>query len=546
MKSIAGLKFNRIWKKLAMGAGITVLLTMLAINYIGLSIDRSNALSNFEAELDSMANVAAHALETPLWNLTEETVTSISDSLFQNRTVAYVVVRDRSLGILYDKKNEGIEYNDELLVTIEKIIYHKGKDIGSIELSMTTFFIDQQNLRNLKIGFIETLIMIVLLIFMLTILISRITRPLGELEKSLKLVTTNSERVPQIEIKGNDEISALSYSFNEMSIGIREARRAINQLNEELEGKVNERTLELNEKNMELQSSLEIIEKTRQELLDSNENLSKTLNDLHEAQDSLVEQGKMALLGELVAGVAHEINTPIGISLTTSSYIEKTVKELLQKVSDNNLNKVEFLEYLDNLEVSSSSIVRNLERAGELITSFKKISVDQSNDSMRKFNFKEYLATTILNLQSQYKNRTITIQNNCPDDLELFSYAGAYAQIFTNLIMNSLIHAFEKKDEGHIIIDAEIRGEMLTVIFIDNGHGISKDVQQKIFNPFFTTKRNEGGTGLGLNIVYNTVTSILKGSIVCSSEPGIGTTFVIKVPYNHPDAKAFFETSAST
>jgi len=373
------------------------------------------------------------------------------------------------------------------------------------------------------------------LLITLFAIISKTTKPLIDLKNALKLVADSENETPQIEINSNDEIGDLSRSFNEMSINIIDARMAIQHLNEDLEDKVELRTKELNLKNNELVESLEIIQATEEELVASNQNLSNTLSELQEVQELLVESGKMALLGELVAGVAHEINTPIGVSLTVSSFIEREVNRLVDKVNENSLTKNEFLESLGRLEESSSSIVRNLLRAGELITSFKQVAVDQASHSVRKFNFHDYIDETLRNLHSKFKHRKIDIVNNCPDDLTLISYPGAYAQVFTNLIMNSLIHGFDEEDTGLITIDVKKVDKSLIILFHDNGKGIPEEYIRKVFNPFFTTKRGDGGTGLGLNITYNIAINILKGNITCESNMNEGTTFTLTVPYHHPD-----------
>jgi signal transduction histidine kinase len=535
MKLTSIINLNKIWKKLAFSSVLTVLLTMLIMNLIIQKVNTYYGLIDFEADLESMINVAAHSLDEPLWNLNNETLVSICDSFFEKESVSRIVVKDLSLGVMYERMSDTLEHREDLLVTKVNGIFHNEKKIGSIEFTMTRYYIDQQNMRSSQIHLLEMLLIIFLLTLTLTVIISKITKPLSDLKLALENIADNNIDVPQIEIISNDEIADLSHSFNEMSYNIYDARKAINKLNEQLETKVELRTEELNLKNYELQESLKIINVTQQELLESNHDLSRTLRELQEIQDLLIESGKMALLGELVAGVAHEINTPIGVSLTMSSYIEVEARHLLTKVEENSLSKSDFMKFLSKLEESSNIVVRNLLRAGELITSFKQVAVDQTSHSVRKFNFRDYLNETLMNLQSQFKHRDIVINNECPEDLIIVSYPGAYAQVFTNLIMNSLIHAFDQDTEGVITINAEEIGNSLQVTFHDNGHGIAEEHINKIFNPFFTTKRDLGGTGLGLNITYNIAINILKGNIICQSEIDDGTTFILTVPFHHPD-----------
>ena len=536
MKITSLFDLNRIWKKLALGAIITVLITMFIMNLFTQKVNEYNTLKSFETDLESMVNVAAFSLEEPLWHLNHDTLISVCDSFFQKDSVSQIIVQDLSLGIMYERKTYAASHSDDFLVTLEKDIMHNNKKIGSIHFTMTRYYMDEQNKQNVLINYVQMFLLVFFLTTILIMIISRITRPLSDLKTAFEQVAeSNDDFMPQIEVKGSDEIADLTKGFNTMSYNIFDARNSIRQLNEVLEDKVELRTLELNIKNQELHDSLEVLTTTQNELIDSNTSLSKTLKELQEIQDLLIESGKMAMLGELVAGIAHEINTPVGVSLTVSSYIEKELKQMLKKVNSNTLTKKEFTTTLTSLQESSASVVRNLLRAGELISSFKQVAVDQTSHSVRRFNFFEYVDEIFLNLKSQFKNRKIELINRCPEELNLVSYPGAYSQILTNLIMNSLIHAFDGDDAGKITIDVEEYDNTLKITFSDNGHGIPEEYVQKIFNPFFTTKRGYGGTGLGLNLTFNITTNVLKGKIICESEVDKGTTFIMSVPYHHPD-----------
>jgi len=536
MKITSLFDLNRIWKKLALGAIITVLITMFIMNLFTQKVNEYNTLKSFETDLESMVNVAAFSLEEPLWHLNHDTLISVCDSFFQKDSVSQIIVQDLSLGIMYERKTYAASHSDDFLVTLEKDIMHNNKKIGSIHFTMTRYYMDEQNKQNVLINYVQMFLLVFFLTTILIMIISRITRPLSDLKTAFEQVAeSNDDFMPQIEVKGSDEIADLTKGFNTMSYNIFDARNSIRQLNEVLEDKVELRTLELNIKNQELHDSLEVLTTTQNELIDSNTSLSKTLKELQEIQDLLIESGKMAMLGELVAGIAHEINTPVGVSLTVSSFIEKELKQMLKKVNSNTLTKKEFTTTLTSLQESSASVVRNLLRAGELISSFKQVAVDQTSHSVRRFNFFEYVDEIFLNLKSQFKNRKIELINRCPEELNLVSYPGAYSQILTNLIMNSLIHAFDGDDAGKITIDVEEYDNTLKITFSDNGHGIPEEYVQKIFNPFFTTKRGYGGTGLGLNLTFNITTNVLKGKIICESEVDKGTTFIMSVPYHHPD-----------
>lgn len=251
---------------------------------------------------------------------------------------------------------------------------------------------------------------------------------------------------------------------------------------------------------------------------------------LRKAEVQLREAEKMAALGELVAGVAHEINTPVGIGVTAASHLDVKTKEILQTFETGKLKKSDLQSYFGTAENASQSILSNLKRAADLVKSFKQVAVDQANQEDRIFNVKEYLDEVILSLKPQLKKTNHVIEIKCDDVLEVKSSPGAFAQIITNFIMNSLKHGFEKVENGIIKLEFYLNFNQLVFIYSDNGKGIPKSHIKKVFDPFFTTKRAKGGTGLGLNIVYNIVTQKLNGTISCSSPNKDGVVFEIRIP----------------
>lgn len=259
-------------------------------------------------------------------------------------------------------------------------------------------------------------------------------------------------------------------------------------------------------------------------------NRKKAEEELKTTQEHLMQSKKMAALGELVAGVAHEINTPIGIGVTGMSTLEDRTKAIVTLYEQDDLSKEEFELYLKTVTDASQAVLSNLHRAADLIRTFKLVAVDQSSEEQRKFKFKEYLNDILMSMQPKLKKTNHQIEVNCPEDLELVSYPGAFSRIITNLIINSLVHGFEEIDKGKIVFDLSVNQDYLYMRYSDNGKGISPDVLEKIFDPFFTTKRGQGGTGLGMHIVYNLVTQTLNGKIKCSSTPGNGTQFLITIP----------------
>lgn len=259
-------------------------------------------------------------------------------------------------------------------------------------------------------------------------------------------------------------------------------------------------------------------------------NINSMVSSLKHQQQRLHEDEKMAALGNLVAGVAHEINTPIGIGVTTSTYIQSINQKCRRALSEGTMTKGELLDYMNTLDESLNLLQFNLERGSDIIQSFKKIAVDQTSDTIEEFQVKSYLNGIALSLVHEYKNSGHSLEIHCDDDLTMHSYPGAFAQILTNLIMNSLTHAFHHTEHGMMTIEAFRAEGSFTLLYKDNGCGVPPDKIGNLFSPFYTTNKEMGGSGLGLSIVYNLVTQKLNGTITATSEEGNGITFTIIVP----------------
>lgn len=308
-----------------------------------------------------------------------------------------------------------------------------------------------------------------------------------------------------------EEGQAATYSVGMVEdIGERKAAEAaLRRSKAELEQRVIERTEDLQRINQDLQSSLE---------------------ELKAAQEQLVEAEKMASLGGLVAGIAHEVNTPVGVGVTAASYLRTQVQVYYRKYQDNQLTRGDFEAFLHTADSSSDMILSNLKRAADLVRSFKQIAVDCSVEEKRTIKLKPYLDDILQSLQPRFKRTQHTVEIDCAKDLQVLTYPGALSQILTNLLINSLEHAFKDQVIGHIHIQVTLAAHLWLLEYRDDGCGIPPEHQRKIFEPFFTTRRNEGGTGLGMHIVYNLITQTLGGQIQCSSELGKGIYFRIQLP----------------
>lgn len=260
--------------------------------------------------------------------------------------------------------------------------------------------------------------------------------------------------------------------------------------------------------------------------------LARALEELKAAQAHAVQSEKMAALGSLVAGVAHEINTPVGVSVTAASSLEEATAEFLAARAEGTATAGSLGRYLEHARLSSRLISANLERAAELIQSFQQVAVDRSGEARRKFKLRRYVEQVLLSLQPELRRgqQRVVLGGGC-EEVELLSYPGALAQVVTNLVMNSLQHA---KASGPLVLTLSETGDRVALEYADDGRGIAAEHLPQIFDPFFTTGRDRGRSGLGLHIVYNLVTRKLGGTIGCESAPGLGVRFTVVIPRTSP------------
>jgi len=286
-------------------------------------------------------------------------------------------------------------------------------------------------------------------------------------------------------------------------------------------------------------------EEATQQLNDLNKSLADTITkktlELEATQESLIQSEKLASLGSLVAGISHELNTPIGTSLTVSTAMEGRIADLEEDFKSGALSKQAMTSYLSDLSESNQILIRSLSSAIELISSFKQLSVDQTSQQRRAFSLRKNIdevATTYKHLLSE---RPIQVMYLVEQDVELDSFPGALSQVLNNLIHNATNHAFSQEQEGEITITANLLSNSVQISVSDNGQGIASKSLKKVFDPFYTTKMGQGGSGLGLHIVHSIVTGILGGSITINSRHGgmnSGTDFLINIPLTAPAAKA--------
>lgn len=295
---------------------------------------------------------------------------------------------------------------------------------------------------------------------------------------------------------------------------LRQTQRALEVLNHELEERVSARTTDL----------------------------ETAIDNLRHAKDELVRSEKLAALGSMVAGIAHELNTPIGNSVTVASTLQDRSRELRHMLNGGGLRKSQLENYAETVQNSSDLLLRNLNQARSLMNSFKQVAMDQASVQRRQFDLKLTLEEVLVTARPMYKKTPHQLEVEIQEGVMMQSYPGPLGQIVTNFIANALLHAFEGRTTehpGHMYLRcAQINDEQVELVFRDDGQGVKPEYLSRLFDPFFTTKLGKGGNGLGLNIVYNLVTQVLGGKISAHSEVGQGTCFTLILPVIAPQAKS--------
>jgi signal transduction histidine kinase len=403
------------------------------------------------------------------------------------------------------------------VVEIIQPIKHNKKVLGYVYLRASAEALETRIFQSIMTT-ICMLLFCLIICFVLTLeLQSAITTPINGLVKLVQRISRQRDYSSRAKLHGIKELDILGKAFNNMLQRTQEHMERQTQaeaeqvkLNSSLEGKVQQRTMALKEANSEL---------------------IQTLEKLHQFQRQMVQNEKMASLGDMVAGVAHEVNTPIGLGVTASTMMLDRLSDMRKAFENKTLKASDLTKFITEGEENLNIIYRNLNRAAELISSFKQVAVDQSSENNRVFYFSQLMDEILISMRPKLKKVNHQINVNCTDSLVIESKAGPINQIMINLIMNSIIHGFEDMEKGQIDISIQTaENNNICIEFKDNGKGIPEHLRKRIFDPFVTTKRGQGGSGLGMHLVYNLVTQALNGSISVVSEKGLGVQFRILFP----------------
>lgn len=473
-------------------------------------------LQSYEQKLSQIRSGYADSLGSSLWFYDEVQLHSQIKGILNLSGVRYVRVSDNL--------NMNIENGERPHSgDIKRLpLAFNGKDIGVLEVAFDHELLLQQAMDTAASSMTAQLFSLLFLTLLLgyivyNLLNQRISLLAREVQQRLHSHTFAPLSVT--ETGQQDEIDTLVRAFNALSAQMNDelqqktqAQQQLKVINQELEQRVAERTRNL------------------QQTVDE---LNQTLHQLHTTQSKLIEAEKLSSLGGMVAGIAHEINTPLGLCITIHSYIDDHFRELKQRFDSGEMRKQDFTEFLAMLAESLAILDKNQQRAAQLIKSFKQVSEDQTGEHIRHFQLREYLDEILETLSPRLKQQNHQVETDCPDNVWLETYAGAVSQVFTNLIMNSLLHGFEHKNDGVIRIRARVENGLVVIHYSDNGVGLTTEARQKIFDPFYTTKRGRGGTGLGMHLVYNIMHQRLHGAIR-TEDSAQGAAFVLTLPQRIP------------
>jgi two-component system NtrC family sensor kinase len=489
---------------------IVTLVLAISGSYTRYSL-RNELESNYQRLREGVLTRLQISLPSALWDLDKSKVESIVEAEMLPPEVVAIRVYDSSVGLFAGKIRDARGHLvapgprvEAAGAPVEASLWFKDGaavqpvPVGKVVINFSRARIDAALASELMHKTVEVLLLDIILVLALSLSLRVVFAPLRQLRDALfELAARGSGEVVELPESRRDELGEVIRGFNQIQ------RR--------------------------MKSTIARIRAAEDAARRSAQQAAQALHDLRQTQESLLQAERLASLGGLVAGVAHEINTPVGIALTSASVLKEATDRMQAAVKRDGLKKSDVMRYLDTADESARLIMNNAYRAAHLIHSFKQIAVDQTSEARRQFALRDYIEEIVASLRPALKKRPIRLTLECPPEIVLDSYPGAFAQVVTNLVLNCAEHAFDAGAAGDIRIGARLDGETVELQVADNGKGIAPELLDRIFDPFFTTRRGQGGTGLGLNIVYNLVARQFGGAIAVSSKPGHGTVFTLRI-----------------
>ena len=470
-----------------------------------------------DADLGRSATLIAMAMREPMWQFAAEQADSIIEASFAtDPRILAIIVRDYEGRTFAERERPAPDAEPSINHT--RPVTKDGKSLGIVVVEMTTSGY-QKKLTELQGAYLSRglITLVGSLAFIAIVLQFRLVAPINRLVGVSEELAKGTLNQP-VQGGGQDELGRLARSLES-------TRQALAGLIATLESK----NTELQEANDRLEAR--VAERTTE--------LENALNTLRDAQRNIIESEKLASLGRVVAGVAHELNTPIGNALIVASSIHDRLTPLQQELAGGSVRKSTLMESIGATTEGMVILMRSLSKAAQMIGDFKQVAVDQTSEQRRVFDLSEVTQEVLGTLQPSFRKSPVSLVTDLSSGIVCDSYPGPYGQVLTNLLMNTLIHAFEGRDSGEVKVTTDSpRQNWARLTVTDNGVGMPADVKAKVFDPFFTTRMGRGGTGLGMNIVHSFVVRVLKGRIEVESQPGQGSRFVIEFPCSADEAHA--------
>ncbi|MCP5269250.1 MAG: HAMP domain-containing protein [Zoogloeaceae bacterium] len=512
---------------LQLGVVFSIIVALAIPGTIGFMIEsrqaEAHAKTEMEKDLQRATEVLATSLAAPLWELSASGAEAIVRAMIVDERFVSIVVTEASSKYNFVELRR-VAGDTPSVISRKEDIRRGGQAIGSVEVKMTIEpYLKATQLR-LQKSLLQMLAVLFSALFFIILLLRRqLLAPIKQLTAEAHRVADEKLAAP-ISFRGNNELGQVAHAMEYMrrrlleTFGdLQDKNRQLHEHAATLETRVRDRTSELSIANNELQ---------------------QTLSSLTQTQASLIEAEKLASLGRLVAGVAHELNTPIGNALTATTDDDETETHLVSSIASGSLRRSHLESYIGRVQEERLIVSRNLHRAAQIIHDFKQLALDQTTDIRRRFDIATLIEEVLTSIKPSFKHTPHSIETALEHGIMMDSFPGPLGQVITNLALNSLVHAFPTQPAGIVQITCEAYGpDKVRLHCKDNGCGMSSSIVHKIFDPFFTTRMGQGGSGLGLHITHNIVTGLCGGYIEVFSTPGSGTTFTITLPRSAPESK---------
>ena len=483
---------------------------------------RREAMDDLQRDLTRVVEVLALSLSEPIWQVSPDLAEPmIKAQVDDPRFVSVLVVEPSSPRPFLEFQREVSDRN--LTLSQTRAVLRDGREIAQLTVTMSAApLLERRRADMLSTLWRSGATLTLSLGLILLVMQRRVLQPMDRLSEAAERLASGKLEQPldqRMDMRGSNEIARVGQAMERMRQALLAAFGELRQHASTLESQVAERTSELTTANAEL---------------------TQALATLKTAQRDLVESEKLASLGRLVAGVAHELNTPLGNALTVVSALGDRWGKLETMLAGQVPMRRSLLEDLAKDTRRGQDILqRNVQKAADLVRDFKQVAIDQTTDSRRDFDLAQVVEDVLVMVEPSFKHTPFAVRTGLCEGLAMNSYPGALGQVLTNLLMNALIHGFEGRPSGSVSVSCAAAGaDGVELCIEDDGRGMDESVRRRIFDPFFTTKLGTGGSGLGMHIVHNIVTNVLGGQIEVISSPGAGTRTMIRIPRVAPQRGA--------